>query len=91
MEEVGTVMGGGALKLDAVQLNKIILPKTILQDLSSFSRFGAKLAKESFNTCGDIIEEIDSKILHLMGIDDATKSEDLESINEEFLRGRGAI
>ena len=91
MEEVGTVMGGGALKLDAVQLNKIILPKTILQDLSSFSRLGAKLAKESFNTCGDIIEEIDSKILHLMGIDDATKSEGLESINEEFLRERGAI
>lgn len=89
MEEVGTVMGGGALKLDAVQLKKILLPKSILQDLSFFSKLGEKLSKEKLNTCNDTIKDIDSRILHLIGINDTNKSEYLVTINQEFLRERG--
>lgn len=89
MEEVGTVMGGGALKLDAVQLKKVLLPKSILQDLSAFSKLGSKLSKERLNAYNDTIKEIDSRILHLIGINDTNKSEDLATINQEFLRERG--
>lgn len=88
MEEVGTVMGGGALKLDAVQLKKVLLPKSFLQDLSAFSKLGSKLSKERLNACNDTIKEIDSRILHLIGINDTNKSEDLATINQEFLRER---
>lgn len=91
MEEVGTVMGGGALKLDAVQLKKLVLPKTILQDMDTFCKFGTTLSKEGLNSCSETIKEIDVRILHLIGIDDTTKADELVTINQEFLRERGTI
>lgn len=89
MEEVGTVMGGGALKLDAVQLKKIILPKTILQDMNEFCKLGVLLSKQKLNSCSDTIKEINSRILRLIGIDDPTTQNELVIISQELQRERG--
>lgn len=89
MEEIGTIMGGGALKIDAVQLKKILLPANIEEGLRTFSNLGMKLSKTSINNCNCVINNIDKELLKLIGVNDPSKVEELESMYRKVLKERG--
>ena len=62
-ETTGTVMGGGALKLDAVQIKNLKFPVLSKKDYKDLDILGRKLSSATRRTSGPIITEIDS-ILH---------------------------
>ena len=66
-EELGTVLGGGALKLDAAQLKKVILPKLETQDIKRLHDLGTMLSScTSINE--KIITDIDEIIIRSIGV-----------------------
>jgi len=63
-EEIGTPMGGGALKLDAVQIQRLRIPSFKESDIHYLTVLGKKLAKTQKKDSNIIIDEIDEIILH---------------------------
>lgn len=79
MEEYGTVMGGGALKLEATQLKKIPVPMLSSNSILTLSKLGKKLWQRK-NGHSKIIEEIDQVILKTLGFNQDLK-EKLKSLS----------
>ena len=79
MEEYGTVMGGGALKLEATQLKKIPVPILSGNSILTLSRLCKKLWQRK-NEHSKTIEEIDQVILKTLGFDRDLK-EKLKSLS----------
>ncbi len=63
-EQLGTVMGGGALKLEAVQLRKVKIPNLSKEVLSEFDKFGEELCKRKISNQSDLLDKIDLRILN---------------------------
>lgn len=68
-EELGSVMGGGALKLDAAQIRNILIPYFSDKDIDALSSLGKKLARQQISN-KSVIVEIDSCILQAMNTPD---------------------
>lgn len=67
MEEYGTVMGGGALKLEATQLKKIPIPILKSDAITELSILGEQLTRRK-DTHSQTIEKIDWIILEALGM-----------------------
>ena len=67
-EENGTVMGGGALKLDAVQMKRLFVPVFSQESLLRLSALGESLCRTSISESGEIINDIDREILKEAGV-----------------------
>jgi hypothetical protein len=89
MEEYGTVMGGGALKLEATQLKKIPFPVLKDNTIEELKRLGKKLAVSAKFTTA-IINEIDRVLLTGMGIQQTIDQgiRDLGAIRQHLLNKR---
>ncbi len=62
-EEICTVLGGGALKIDAVQLSKLFFPAFSKQDYKTLDLLGKTLATQDIDNSDDIIKKIDACII----------------------------
>ena len=89
MEEYGTVMGGGALKLEATQLKKIPFPVLKANTIDELKRLGKKLAVSAKFTAA-IITEIDRVLLAGMGLKQTIDQgiQDLNAIRQHLLNKR---
>lgn len=87
-EEIGSVMGGGALKLDAVQIKKCFLPSGVLEKIDQLNVLGKRLSQSSPEYSEIIIRQIDSVILDALLIDDPNALEILDSILNSYLSCR---
>lgn len=87
-EEIGTIMGGGALKLDAVQIKKTIFPTNISQFNSELDTLGRQLIECDFHSSEKIISKIDEYILRSMGIVDSDADNILTSLLNQYLQCR---
>lgn len=72
-EELGSVLGGGALKLDAIQIKKILVPVFHQNHLDELTEIGKRLRRCGFSNKG-IIDEIDRIILETLEIPDIKDS-----------------
>lgn len=63
-EQLGTVMGGGALKLEAVQLRKVKIPNLSKKVLSEIDRIGGELCKCKISTQSNLLDQVDLYILN---------------------------
>lgn len=68
-EESGIVMGGGALKLDSVQIQKFPLPTFSKYDFQQLSKYGDDLISSQISTSMHTIELIDRFIIAKFGND----------------------
>lgn len=91
MEEYGTVMGGGALKLEATQLKKIPIPLLSNNSILKLSKLGKKLLLRN-NEHSKTIEEIDQIILKALGFDKdlEEKLKNLSSLKYQLLKRRNS-
>lgn len=87
-EELGSVMGGGALKLDAVQIKKCVLPARILEKVKDFDYLGHQLSESSIDRSAPIIEKIDSVIMDSLLISDPEAVNSLNQILNSYLSCR---
>lgn len=89
MEEYGTVMGGGALKLEATQLKKIPFPILNPTFISRLTILGENLLAPDINT-ERLIFEIDSVILNAFGFwnNVLQKLNELSAIKQTLLKKR---
>ncbi|MGY3053843.1 tRNA1(Val) A37 N6-methylase TrmN6 [Pedobacter sp. UYEF25] len=89
MELYGTVMGGGALKLEATQLKKIPFPSLSDQQLSSLHLIGKKLSQAKDKPT-KLINKIDSIILESFefGNQQSEKLKELSNIKANLLKKR---
>ena len=87
-EESGIVMGGGALKLDAVQLKKIPIPILDRKDIKKLSTLGHGLKKCKIEESDSIISEIDKVILGKYGADDNVSLQKIKQIRNDYLTRR---
>ena len=63
-EQLGTVMGGGALKLEAVQLRKVKIPNLSMKVLSEIDKIGGELCKCKISTQSNLLDQVDLYILN---------------------------
>lgn len=63
-EQLGTVMGGGALKLEAVQLRKVKVPNLSKKVLSELDIIGGELCKCKISTQSNLLDQVDLYILN---------------------------
>lgn len=89
MEEYGTVMGGGALKLEATQIRKIPIPVLEMKAISELSILGKNLIKRNAKT-KNILNDIDVIVLKYLGIEKkvVSKLSELISLKHELLTQR---
>ena len=89
MEEYGTVMGGGALKLEATQIKKIPIPKLDDIAIEKLSNLGKTLISDPTNNEGTT-DRIDAILVKYLGINKNTKSKqaELKSLKYELLKQR---
>jgi 16S rRNA G966 N2-methylase RsmD len=89
MEEYGTVMGGGALKLEATQIKKIPIPILANQKVQELSALGQRLLKQSESN-DSIIQRIDRIILESLNFegDKHLKSVELNKIKDKLFQQR---
>jgi hypothetical protein len=89
MEVYGTVMGGGALKLEATQLTRLPLPRLESEDIARLMVLGKRLPAEAAEK-GKVLAEIDQLLVSAMGFSDRVteKLDQLYFINEELLNKR---
>jgi predicted RNA methylase len=81
LECIASVMGGGALKVEATHLRQLRLPIPTDNLVSSLSELGASLAKSSTENDGELIQSIDGLILgSILGIKNPQKQ--LDSLRE---------
>lgn len=92
-EELGSVLGGGALKLDAAQIRNILIPNFSDKDIDALTLLGKKLARLAISN-KSVIVEIDLCILKAMNtpdIDWASKQLEIYRqyhINQRIRHGR---
>lgn len=82
VEECGTVMGGGALKIDAVQFKKVYYPRLSDEDIAQLDAFGESLIATSKRTAGTIIGEIDNVLLKALRFEDLVLEKKKSQLNE---------
>lgn len=82
VEECGTVMGGGALKIDAVQFKKAYYPRLSDEEIERLDALGEALVSTSKSTAEPIIKEIDSVLLKALGFDDLAQEEKTNRLKE---------
>jgi len=89
MEEYGTVMGGGALKLEATQLKQIPFPNLDIMSIKKLSKLGEKLSVATLTSC-DVISSIDVVIISALGFTSNIhhKLDELRQIKENLLKKR---
>jgi predicted RNA methylase len=89
MEEYGTVMGGGALKLEAAQLNKIPIPILKQDAISELSVLGKQLTQKASKPI-TVLDKIDKVILKAFGIEKNTSErlKELTSLKAHLLKQR---
>ncbi|GGB64436.1 hypothetical protein GCM10007424_00410 [Flavobacterium suaedae] len=89
MEEYGTVMGGGALKLEASQLNQLLFPELDSFSIKALTNLGMKLSKSSIYDL-HIIQEIDKVIISGFGFisNPGDKLNELLEIKAKLLKKR---
>ena len=63
-EQLGTVMGGGALKLEAVQLRKVKIPNLSEKVLSELDKIGGELCKCKISNQSNLLDQVDLHILN---------------------------
>lgn len=63
-EQLGTVMGGGALKLEAVQLRKVKIPNLSKKVLLELDRIGGELCKCKISNQSDLLDQVDLHIIN---------------------------
>lgn len=85
VEECGTVMGGGALKIDAVQFKKAYYPRLSDDEIAQLDTFGESLIATSKREAETLIGEIDNVLLKALGFDD-TMQEEKKSHLKEILK-----
>lgn len=67
-EENGIVMGGGALKLDAIQLKKMLFPPFSAKEIKQLNKLGRELSSTTVDGASEIISRIDSLFMTSLGI-----------------------
>lgn len=88
MEECGTVMGGGALKLEATQLKKMVIPVLPKNAITKLALLGSELSEKS-NDHEYTIKKIDDVILSELGIRDVARTmRDLYALKKRLLARR---
>lgn len=87
-EENGTIMGGGALKLDAVQIKKTIFPLHIVNYKNELDALGKKLADCDINSCENVVSCIDSLICKSINIFDTNVDSILSNFLNQYLECR---
>lgn len=63
-EQLGTVMGGGALKLESVQLRKVKVPALSNETLIALDSIGSKLCKCRISGDSELVDEADILLLY---------------------------
>jgi hypothetical protein len=81
-------MGGGALKLDAVQLKKIPIPILDKKDLKKLSTLGNKLKLCKIEKSDSIISKIDKVIFGKIGANDKVSLQKIKQIRNEYIARR---
>ena len=87
-EETGIVMGGGALKLDAVQLKKIPIPILDKKDLKKLSTLGEELKLCKIEKSDSIISKIDKVIFGKIGANDKVSLQKIKQIRNDYISRR---
>lgn len=85
IEECGTVMGGGALKIDAVQFKKAYYPRLSDAEIAQLDDLGEALIATSKSTLETTIGKIDNVLLNSLGFDDLVQ-EEKKSLLKEILK-----
>lgn len=67
-EEGGIVLGGGALKIDSIQIKKFVLPSFSKTHLKKLNALGAELTKISIHETQKVAKRIDFVFLSELGI-----------------------
>lgn len=87
-EELGSTMGGGALKLDAIQIKKCILPSGILEHISRLDKLGKQLSEIPVHDSKEIIRNIDRIILGSIPLEEPPAAEALETLLNSYISCR---
>lgn len=87
-EELGSTMGGGALKLDAIQIKKCVLPSGILEHISRLDKLGKQLSEIPVHDSKEIIRAIDRIILGSIPLEEPSAAEDLETLLNSYISCR---
>ena len=87
-EEVGSVMGGGALKLDAVQLHKVFIPVLSDTAIKKMNELGKELAKSKIDSSNKIINKVDSLILLELGDKRKSSNSNMNEILNNYSSNR---
>lgn len=91
VEECGTVMGGGALKIDAVQFKKSYYPRLSDEEIFRLDTLGNALIATSKQAAQTTIGEIDQVLLKALGLDDVVRKEKeihLKEILNQYIETR---
>lgn len=91
VEECGTVMGGGALKIDAVQFKKAYYPRLSDEEIVRLDAFGEALIATSKRSAEPIIGETDKVLLKALGFDELVQEEKeshLKHILKQYIETR---
>jgi hypothetical protein len=74
LETISTVMGGGALKIEATHLRNLLLPAPTAEMIESLYVLGKNLAESRYTERSSILSEVDHVILRaLLNISDVEK------------------
>lgn len=87
-EENGTIMGGGALKLDAVQLKKTIFPTNIYNYCYELDALGKELIFSNIHSSNEIISKIDNYIFKSIKIESSSVDKILTTFLNQYLQCR---
>ena len=87
-EESGVVMGGGALKLDAVLLKKIPIPQLDKKDIQKLNTLGKELKFSKTDTSKSIVFKIDRILLGKIGVNDKRTINKILQIRNEYIARR---
>ena len=89
MEEYGTVMGGGALKLEATQIKKIPIPIFSKKMVNELSIFGKELIQEPKHS-KEISRKVDCLVVAALGFNgnSSQKVDDLTLLKNQLLYNR---
>jgi hypothetical protein len=82
VEECGTVMGGGALKIDAVQFKKAFYPRFSDEEIARLDTFGEELIATSKLAAETLISKIDNVLLKALGFGDSVLEKKKSHLNE---------
>lgn len=89
-EESGIVMGGGALKLDSIQIQKFPIPSFSVKDLNILSKYGKALINTPISSSNTIIDSIDRMFAKFLCDDNLIEETviELNKIKTSYLQKR---